>query len=82
MAQTLTLALGFLSAVQALPSRWEQAEVKRGVSDVAKEYDYIVGKSFHRLLLASSTDKMQLVVEQLVPQSLTVSPKTASVRSL
>jgi hypothetical protein len=43
MAQTLTLALGFLSAVQALPS-WKNAEVKRGAADVAKEYDYIVGK--------------------------------------
>jgi len=41
MAQTLTLALGFLSAVQALPS-WMNAEVKRGAADVAKEYDYIV----------------------------------------
>jgi uncharacterized protein YutD len=43
MAQTLTLALGFLSAVQALPS-WKEAVVKRGAADVMQEYDYIVGK--------------------------------------
>lgn len=41
MAHTLTLALGFLTIVQALPS-WKNAEVKRGATDVAKEYDYIV----------------------------------------
>ncbi|KAF2679649.1 GMC oxidoreductase [Lentithecium fluviatile CBS 122367] len=43
MAQTLTLALGFLSAVQALPT-WSNAVVKRGAADVSQEYDYIDGK--------------------------------------
>jgi uncharacterized protein YutD len=56
MAQTLTLVLGFLSAVQAAPARWEQAEVKRGVSDVAKEYDYVVGKFFQAPFLAIYTN--------------------------
>jgi malic enzyme len=41
MAQTLTLVLGFLTAVHAFSS-WKNAEVKRGASDLAKEYDYIV----------------------------------------
>jgi FlaA1/EpsC-like NDP-sugar epimerase len=41
MAHTLTIALGFLAVVQALPS-WSNAEVKRGATDVTKEYDYIV----------------------------------------
>jgi FlaA1/EpsC-like NDP-sugar epimerase len=41
MAHTLTITLGFLAVVQALPS-WSNAEVKRGATDVAKEYDYIV----------------------------------------
>ena len=56
MAQTLTLVLGFLSAVQALPS-WTKAEVKRGATDVAKEYDYIVGKySYHWSLAVYAND--------------------------
>jgi hypothetical protein len=41
MAHTLTITLGFLAVAQALPS-WSYAEVKRGATDVAKEYDYIV----------------------------------------
>lgn len=41
MLHTLVLALGFLTIVQALPS-WKNAEVKRGATDVATEYDYIV----------------------------------------
>jgi hypothetical protein len=42
MARKLTLALGFLTAVQALPS-WKKAEVKREAIDVDKEYDIVVG---------------------------------------
>jgi FlaA1/EpsC-like NDP-sugar epimerase len=41
MAHTLLIALSFVAVVQALPS-WSYAEVKRGATDVAKEYDYIV----------------------------------------
>jgi hypothetical protein len=66
MAQTLTLALGFLSAAQALPS-WKEAVIKRGAADVLQEYDYVVGKYF------ASTDRMdadgtQSVAVQLEPQ--------------
>jgi hypothetical protein len=41
MTQTLTLALGFLSVVQAISS-WKKADVKRDFSELAKEYDYVV----------------------------------------
>jgi hypothetical protein len=45
MAQKVIFTLGFLSAVQAWPT-WKEAVVKRGAADIAKEYDYIVGKDF------------------------------------
>jgi ribulose 1,5-bisphosphate synthetase/thiazole synthase len=41
MTRRPTFVLGFLTVVQALQS-WQNAEVKRGVADVAEEYDYIV----------------------------------------
>lgn len=41
MTPTLTLALGFMTVVQAVPS-WKKAEVKRDASELAKEYDYVV----------------------------------------
>jgi hypothetical protein len=41
MARLFALAIGFLTSVEALPS-WTNAGVKRGATDVALEYDYIV----------------------------------------
>jgi hypothetical protein len=41
MTQKFTLALAFLTAVQAISS-WKKAEIKRDASELAKEYDYIV----------------------------------------
>lgn len=43
MERSFVFALGFLSAVQALPTSWTHATVKRGADDIATEYDYIVG---------------------------------------
>jgi ribulose 1,5-bisphosphate synthetase/thiazole synthase len=40
MGPVLTLAFGFLTAVEAL--QWKNAEVKRGASSISREYDYIV----------------------------------------
>lgn len=41
MTQTLTLILTFLTIAQAIPT-WKKAEVKRDVSELAEEYDYVV----------------------------------------
>lgn len=35
--------LALLAGANALPAQWRTAIVKRGVADLAKEYDYIVG---------------------------------------
>lgn len=35
--------LTLLGATNALPAQWRTAILKRGVTDLAKEYDYIVG---------------------------------------
>jgi hypothetical protein len=37
--------LALLASVQALPAQWRNAIVKRDVTDLDAEYDYIVGKS-------------------------------------
>lgn len=41
MALVLVAVLSFLITTCALPS-WQNAEIKRGATDVAQEYDYIV----------------------------------------
>lgn len=41
MTRTLTLTLGFMTVVQAVPL-WKKAEVKQDASELAKEYDYVV----------------------------------------
>lgn len=32
-----------LAAANAVPAQWRRATVKRGIFDLAEEYDYIIG---------------------------------------
>lgn len=43
MAGRLLLILCFATTINAYPGRWKHAVVKRGVANIATEYDYIVG---------------------------------------
>lgn len=43
IAQQLSV-LALLATAHGLPSQWRSAVVKRDVSDLANEYDYIVGQ--------------------------------------
>jgi len=41
MVLVLVAVISLITSTQALPS-WQNAEIKRGATDVAQEYDYII----------------------------------------
>jgi hypothetical protein len=47
MIRQLLGTLLLLSAVEAVPTRWRSATVKRGAADLEAKYDYIIGKLPH-----------------------------------
>jgi hypothetical protein len=44
MASKLICLITLLATASALPTQWRTAIVKRGIADLDKEYDYIVGR--------------------------------------
>lgn len=78
MLPQLICYLAYFSTVNGLPTRWRSATVKRDATELAQEYDYIIGKFPGAVV--NYSNRLQWVLVQLEPRWATGSLKMATVR--